>query len=65
MYVIIWHIFGFFDGVGMKKHCLAFLKALVQLLLLTWNYSSFSQVKRPLFSTKVPFSKMQAALPSY
>ena len=24
IYVIVWQFFGFFDGVGMKKHCLAF-----------------------------------------
>jgi len=26
MYVIVWHFFGLFDGVGMKKHCLTFFK---------------------------------------
>jgi len=24
MYVIVWHFLAFFDGVGMKRHCLAF-----------------------------------------
>ena len=26
MYVKVWHFLAFFDGVGMKKHCLAFFK---------------------------------------
>jgi len=26
MYVIVWHFRGFFDGVGIKKHSLAFFK---------------------------------------
>jgi len=26
MYVIVWHFLAFFDGVGMKKHCLGFFE---------------------------------------
>jgi len=26
MYVIVWHFFAFFDGIGMKKCCLSFIK---------------------------------------
>jgi len=64
MYVIVGHFLPFFDGVGMKKHCLAFLKPLVRLVLSTWNYRTFSQDKGPLFSATAPFSKIQVALPS-
>ena len=41
-----------------------FLKPLAQLVLLAWNYRTFSQDKGPFFSTTVPFSKMQTVLPS-
>ena len=33
-------------------------------MLSTWNYRTFSQDKGPLFSATIPFSKIQAALPS-
>jgi len=36
----------------------------VELALSAWNYITFSQDKGPPFFTTVPFSKMQAALPS-
>jgi len=36
-----------------------FLKPLAQLLLLAWNYKTFSQDKVPLFYSTVPFSKIQ------
>jgi len=49
-----------------KKPCLAFFKdsfTPTHLLLSAWDYSTFSQDKSPLFSTTVPFRKLQAALP--
>ena len=52
--------FGLFYGVGMKTHCLAFLKPLTQLLLSAWNYINFSQDKGPLFSATFPFSKIKS-----
>jgi len=61
MFFIVWYFLAFFDGVGMEKHCLAFLKPLAQLQLSAWNYRTFSQDKDPLFSTTVSFSKIQAA----
>ena len=65
MYVIVRQFLAFSDDVGMKKHCLAFFRTSSSFTAVGLNlYRTFSQDKGSLFSTTVPFSKIQAALPS-
>ena len=61
MYVIVWHFWPLLMVLALKNMVWHFLKPLAQLLLSAWNYSTFSQDWGPLFSTTVPFSKIQAA----
>ena len=64
MHVIVWQLFGLFDGVGMKKHCLTFFDTSGSVTAVGLKLRAFLGTKCPLFSATVPFSMIQAALQS-
>ena len=70
MYVIVWHFLAFLMVLAWKNINWPFLKLLAQLTVGPLSYCcrlriiKLCQDKGPLFSTTVPFSKMQAALSS-
>jgi len=67
----VWHVrqslaffWPFLMVLAWKNIVWHFLKPLGQRLLSAWNHRTFSQDKGTLFSATIPFSKIQATLPS-
>jgi len=51
----VWHVcnsLAFFDGVGMKKHCLAFFKTYGSVTAIGLELYNFFSGQRPLFSAR-------------
>ena len=64
MHVIVWHFFGLFWWCWHEKTMFGVVWNLWLSCCCRLGIKNFSQDRGPLFSTTVPFSKIQAALPS-